>query len=246
MRPRQRRHGPAGPAGGPRRHRPGRPGRLRPRPADRPDRGGPRGAAGGRAGGPVRGRGPGGGGAIGRGGPTGGQQGLRQGVHGPARHPHRPLRGAPPGGLRPGEPHRRPIPLPRGDQGRRPGRRQGRGHRPESGRGPPGAGRDDGGTHLRRGRRPGRPGRVPHRRRGLGHRAVGRRAYPAPTPVPGPQAGLRRRPWAQHRRDGRLLRRPHPGAGGDGPGTSPRPSSCPLSAAWPRRGTPSAACSMPA
>ena len=125
-------------------------------------------------------------------------------------------------------------------QGRRPGRRQGRGHRRDEAAG--------GGRRRRLLRRRVRGGRRRDRHRGVPRGRGGERLCPrrrqqrAPARQrPGPQARRRRRHRPQHRRHGRLLAGPRHDARDDGAGDG-RDHPPDRARAWPRAAHPTRAC----
>ena len=93
-------------------------------------------------------------------------------------------------------------------QGRRPCGRQRRRDRADPRRGGRNARADARAAPVRSGRHEGRDRRLPRRRRSELHRARRRRARRAARELARPQDARRRRPWAEHRRDGRVLARP--------------------------------------
>ena len=161
------------------------------------------------------------------------QQGVREGIHGPPRHPDgaisrvRDDRGRA-GGAGAG----RAGPADRGE-GRRPRRRQGGRGRHRSRDRRAGDYRRHGGSPVRRRRRTGGAGRVPGRTGSVVLRALRRQARGSAALGAGSQARLRSGSGAQHRRDGRLLAQPaaRRGPAGDGAARDHR-----AGAAWSCRG----------
>ena len=144
------------------------------------------------------------------------QQGLRERVHGQARHPDSAL---PRVRKRPRGVRRRRVRrarVPRCRQGRRPGRGEGGRRRPRSRHGGRGDSRRHGRAPVRRCGDPRRPRGMPGRARGVVLRPVRRPTGDAALVGAGSQARLRRRRGAEYRRHGRVLAEPAPGCAAAG------------------------------